>query len=153
MKEEYIKEVSKTLHLSRSRKKDVLRDLDEMFRSAEEAGESPERVIERLGPPHEFTENIEMQLGVDRFRHTKTKYLLVIIISAVIGIISLVLYAIIYSHRYPQNVIGQADAMTSIYIGSSYPFDISYIFLFIGIISIIISIIATVKLIRERKRK
>ena len=54
MKEQYIKQVEKELSLTRKAKKEVVRDLNEVFASALEHGETEQQVIERLGTPKEF---------------------------------------------------------------------------------------------------
>ena len=48
MKEQYIKQVEKELNLSRKAKTEVVRDLNEIFASATEHGETEQQVIERL---------------------------------------------------------------------------------------------------------
>ena len=48
MKEQYIKQVEKELSLTRKAKKEVVRDLNEVFASALEHGETEQQVIERL---------------------------------------------------------------------------------------------------------
>ena len=65
MKEQYIKQVEKELSLTRKAKKEVVRDLNEVFASALEHGETEQQVIERLGTPKEFAENTAEQLGID----------------------------------------------------------------------------------------
>ena len=47
MKEQYIKQVEKELHLSRKAKADIVRDLNEIFASAAEHGETEQQVITR----------------------------------------------------------------------------------------------------------
>lgn len=59
MREVYIKQVKKELLLPKKQKQIVLRDLEEMFASAKEHGESEQQVIERLGSPKEFVINTE----------------------------------------------------------------------------------------------
>ena len=66
MKEHYIKQVKRELLISRRQKNDVLRDLDEVFTSAMEHGETEQQVIERLGSPKDFAISTEEQLGIDR---------------------------------------------------------------------------------------
>lgn len=51
MKEQYIRQVKKGLILPRSAKAEVVRDLQEIFASAAEHGESEQQVAERLGTP------------------------------------------------------------------------------------------------------
>ena len=68
MKEQYIKQVEKELCLPRKEKKEVVRDLNEVFASALEHGETEQQVIERLGTPKEFAENTAEQLGIETER-------------------------------------------------------------------------------------
>ena len=55
MKERYIKQVKKEFGLCLSRKKrnEIIRDLNEIFASALEHGETEQQVIERLGTPND----------------------------------------------------------------------------------------------------
>ena len=54
MKKKYIKTVSKHLTVSLKNKKVIIRDLEEMFTSSIEHGETEEQIISRLGNPKEF---------------------------------------------------------------------------------------------------
>ena len=65
MKEQYIKQVEKELNLSRKAKTEVVRDLNEIFASATEHGETEQQVIERLGTPKEFADSTAEQFGID----------------------------------------------------------------------------------------
>ena len=57
MKEQYIKQVEKELSLPHKAKKEVVRDLNEVFASALEHGETEQQVIQRLGTPKEFADS------------------------------------------------------------------------------------------------
>lgn len=50
MKEQYIKQVEKELHLSRKERMEVLRDLNEIFASAVEHGDTEHQKILRIVP-------------------------------------------------------------------------------------------------------
>ena len=65
MKEQYLKKVKKELNLPRKAKREVLRDLNEIFASASEHGETEQQVIERLGTPKEFADSTAEQFGID----------------------------------------------------------------------------------------
>ena len=54
MKEQYIKQVEKELSLPRKMKKEVVRDLNEVFASAMEHGETEQQIIQRLGTPKDL---------------------------------------------------------------------------------------------------
>ena len=80
MKEHYIKQVKRELLISRRQKNDVLQDLDEVFTSAMEHGETEQQVIERLGSPKDFAISTEEQLGIDRTALRKRNNIIFIII-------------------------------------------------------------------------
>lgn len=65
MKEQYIKQVKKELSLPRKMKKEVVRDLNEVFASAMEHGETEQQIIQRLGTPREFADSTAEQFGID----------------------------------------------------------------------------------------
>lgn len=73
MKEQYIRQVEKELNLSRKAKTEVVRDLNEIFNSAVEHGETEQQVIERLGTPQEFANSTAEQFGIDKFRSKETE--------------------------------------------------------------------------------
>lgn len=70
MKEQYIKQVEKELSLPRKMKKEVVRDLNEVFASAMEHGETEQQIIQRLGTPKEFADSTAEQFCID---NTKSK--------------------------------------------------------------------------------
>ena len=59
MKDFYIRQVERALSLPRKKKREVLRDLQEIFDSGAEHGESPGQIIERLGSPQEFASSVQ----------------------------------------------------------------------------------------------
>ena len=63
MKEEYIRRVKGHLPLPRQQKREVLRDLEEIFASAGEHGESEAQVLDRLGSPEEYAREVLAQTG------------------------------------------------------------------------------------------
>lgn len=65
MKEQYIKQVEKELSLPHKMKKEVVRDLNEVFASAMEHGETEQQIIQRLGTPKEFADSTAEQFGID----------------------------------------------------------------------------------------
>ena len=92
MKEQYIKQVEKELSLPRKMKKEVVRDLNEVFASAMEHGETEQQVIQRLGTPKEFADSTAEQFGIDNTKSKKrngiisTLAALVIALGAGLGI-------------------------------------------------------------------
>lgn len=153
MKEHYIKQVKKELLISRKQKNDVLRDLDEVFASAMEHGETEQQVIERLGLPKDFAISTEEQLGIDRTTLRKRNNIIFIIISIGVSVLAFVLFGTLYLKQLPDGVIGQADAMTNIRINGIGAIDISLIFLVIGIAAIIVLIVRILKIMCNDRRK
>lgn len=68
MKEKYIRQVKRQLRTTDRVKQEILRDLEEIFSSALEHGETEQQVLERLGKPREFADNAAEQFGVDNRR-------------------------------------------------------------------------------------
>lgn len=153
MKEHYIKQVKRELLISRRQKNDVLRDLDEVFTSAMEHGETEQQVIERLGSPKDFAISTEEQLGIDRTALRKRNNIIFIIISIGVSVLAFVLFGTLHSKQLPDGVIGQADAMTNIRINGTGAIDPSLIFLVIGITAIIVLIVRILKIMCNDRRK
>ena len=153
MKEHYIKQVKKELLISRKQKNDVLRDLDEVFTSAMEHGETEQQVIERLGSPKDFAISTEEQLGIDRTALRKRNNIIFIIISIGVSVLAFVLFGTLHSKQLPDGVIGQADAMTNIRINGTGAIDPSLIFLVIGIAAIIVLVVRILKIMCNDRRK
>ena len=116
MKEQYIKQVEKELCLPRNEKKEVVRDLNEVFASALEHGETEQQVIERLGTPKEFAENTAEQLGIDSTASQKRKGIISSIVALVTAITAFVICATAKVGKVPDGSIGQADAQTNIQV-------------------------------------
>ena len=153
MKEHYIKQVKKELLISRKQKNDVLRDLDEVFTSAMEHGETEQQVIERLGSPKDFAISTEEQLGIDRTALRKRNNIIFIIILIGVSVLAFVLFGTLYLKQLPDGVIGQADAMTNIRINGIGAIDPSLIFLVIGIAAIIVLVVRILKIMCNDRRK
>ena len=119
MKEQYIRQVEKELNLSRKAKTEVVRDLNEIFNSAVEHGETEQQVIERLGTPQEFANSTAEQFGIDNSVPKKRKWIISSVISLVVAIVAFLIYATAKSGKVPEGAIGQADAMSTT-IGGNY---------------------------------
>lgn len=150
MKEQYIKQVEKELSLTRKAKKEVVRDLNEVFASALEHGETEQQVIERLGTPKEFAENTAEQLGIDSAAPQKRKGIISSVAALVVAVAAFVIYATTQSGKVPDGAIGQADAMTNIQVEGAFGFDASQIILAVGVIAVTIAII---QIIRPQKQE
>ena len=141
MKEQYIKQVEKELSLPRKMKKEVVRDLNEVFASAMEHGETEQQIIQRLGTPKEFADSTAEQFGIDNTKSKKRN-----------GIISTLAALVTQSGKVPEGAIGQADATTNIQIEGAFAFDISQILLAIGFAATAIAILLIIRTIHKNRR-
>lgn len=148
MKEQYIRQVEKELNLSRKAKTEVVRDLNEIFNSAVEHGETEQQVIERLGTPQEFANSTAEQFGIDNSVPKKRKW----IISLVVAIVAFLIYATAKSGKVPEGAIGQADAMTNIQVNGDFIFDASQIILLVGIIAFVFATIQIIRAVHNNRR-
>lgn len=148
MKEQYIRQVEKELNLSRKTKTEVVRDLNEIFNSAVEHGETEQQVIERLGTPQEFANSTAEQFGIDNSLPKKRKW----IISLVVAIVAFLIYATAKSGKVPEGAIGQADAMTNIQVNGDFIFDASQIILLVGIIAFAFATIQIIRAVHNNRR-
>lgn len=149
MKEKYIKQVNSELAVSKKQKNEVIRDLNEVFTSALEHGETEQQVIERLGSPKDFADNIHEQLGIDCIARQRRKKLLHITIAAVIAVMTFFISFLIKALRVPQNVIGQADTMTSIKV-EGVAIDPMILFSLLGIVAVVVVIVLAVRYILRK---
>lgn len=152
MKEQYIKRVKKELHMPTNVKKEILRDLEEIFSSAAEHGEAAQQVIKRLGTPREFADNAAEQFGIDHVALRKRKELISGIAALIVAVICLMGYTVAKISRIPNGVIGQADAMTNIQIEGTFSFDALHIILVIGIIAFVFSAAQMIRALRNNGR-
>ena len=153
MREVYIKQVKKELLLPKKQKQIVLRDLEEMFASAKEHGESEQQVIERLGAPKEFVINTEEQFGVDHASVKTRRGIIHIVSSVIVAVVAFIVFGVMQLGKTPDNVIGQADAMTNIKIDEVRAIDPSFIFLLIGTVAIILIFFQMITFMRNNRRK
>ena len=123
MKYNYIKKVKRALVCGTKQKKLILCDLEEIFSSAAEHGQTDEEVIARLGSPREFAAATQEQLGVDRKAVLRRRALLTALPSALLALLFFILYRIAYPFGLHEQasigIIGGADGPTSILITTS----------------------------------
>ena len=122
MKEQYIKQVEKELSLPRKMKKEVVRDLNEVFASAMEHGETEQQIIQRLGTPKEFADSTAEQFCIDNTKSKKRN-----------GIISTL-------------------AALVIAVEGAFAFDISQILLAIGFAATAIAVLLIIRTIHKNRR-
>lgn len=143
MKKQYIRQVRKDLHIPRSAKTEVVRDLQEIFASAAEHGESERQVAERLGTPREFADRTAEQFGFDPAARRRRNRLIQIAISLAVAA-AFALYAAAAAQRVPPGAIGQADAMTNIRVEGA-GFDVTLLLLAAGILAAAFAILQLVR--------
>lgn len=150
MKKQYIRQVRKDLHIPRSAKAEVERDLQEIFASAAEHGESEQQVAERLGTPREFADRTAEQFGFDPAARRRQNRLLQIAISLAVAA-AFALYAAAAAQRVPPGAIGQADAMANIRIEGA-GFDVTLLLLAAGILAAAFAILQLIRAARSGRR-
>lgn len=150
MKKQYIRQVRKDLHIPRSAKAEVERDLQEIFASAAEHGESEQQVAERLGTPREFADRTAEQFGFDPAARRRQNRLLQIAISLAVTA-AFALYAAAAAQRVPPGAIGQADAMTNIRVEGA-GFDVTLLLLAAGILAAAFAILQLIRAARSGRR-
>ena len=143
MKKQYIRQVRKDLHIPRSAKTEVVRDLQEIFASAAEHGESEQQVAERLGTPREFADRTAEQFGFDPAARRRRNRLIQIAISLAVAA-AFALYAAAAAQRVPPGAIGQADAMTNIRVEGA-GFDVTLLLLAAGILAAAFAILQLIR--------
>lgn len=151
MRAEYIKQVKKLLIGSRKIKKEIIRDLNEIFDSSAEHGESEEKVIQRLGNPADYAEECVLRSGEYITFYSRNKWKIIrCCIMVLCSILCISLAFISRCSKVPDGAIGQADALTAIAIIDSFAIHYSIILLIIGLIFAIISIVMIVKITHKK---
>lgn len=152
MKEQYIRQVKKELYLSRKKKTGILRDLNEIFASAVEHGETEQQVIERLGTPKDFADSTAEQFGIDNTESKKRKGIISSVVALFIAVASFLIYATTKNGRTPEGAIGQADAMTNIQVEGAFGLDTLQIILCVGVIAAAFAVIQIIRTVRKNRR-
>lgn len=148
--EKYIMQVKKALVVSGRAKKEVLRDLKEIFASAREHGESEEQVIGRLGSPEEFADNINEQMGVSRTERLRLRRRRQITVVSIFAVLALAAGLLSRFSSVPNDAIGYSDSMTSIKIESAR-LDVPMLLVVIGIAAMAVAVIMTIRYRRGAK--
>ena len=89
MKNSYISEVRRKLKLPRGKKREVMRDLEEIFATAEERGESKDKLVLRLGTPEEYARETEAAFGVDGARLRRKRLAVLAFAFAFVAVVAL----------------------------------------------------------------
>lgn len=152
MKAQYIQQVKKELKVPRKIKGEVLWDLQEVFASALEHGETEEQVIQRLGTPKEFADSAAEQFGIDNAAQKKRKEIMVSVVALVLAAAAFAAYGAARLQKGPEGVIGQADAMTNIQVVGTFGFNVPNIILAAGVIFACVALISIIRAIRKNRR-
>ncbi len=131
MRQAYLKKVRRALHLPRQLRREVMRDLNELFDAALAGGESEADVMLRLGNPKQFAANAAAELGFDsRERKRRLSFSVTAICLAVFAVLAFAAGSVPYWHRlasyFPSTsigIIGGADGPTQVYVTSQMPFQ------------------------------
>ncbi len=116
MRKEYIKQVKRNLAISTKKRKDVVSDLQEIFASASEHGESEKQVIDRLGSPADFADSVNLMSGINRTEKQKRKMKYLIGVFFFVAAAAFAIGFFIKISGACGNIIGQSDSMTGIQI-------------------------------------
>lgn len=117
-KEKYIKSVKRKLNVPYDLKASVLEELREAFDSAKEHGESENDLINRLGTPKEFVNDVikNADLTDEQKKYIKQrKNIIKVIIAFIIADAAFMGYYI-YQRMSMGNVIGYANGSTNIQV-------------------------------------
>jgi len=161
MKDKYIHEVNKMLPLPSRAKKEICRDLEEIFESAAEHGESEAQVIQRLGSPEEFVRSLNEQIDFKKFslEHQRKKHLLVIICIFIASMVCFGIYAVLNligitrQLEHSLGIIGGADGPTAIFITPSSGVDFPFLLLLLGGGCLAVSVILLIRYVIKNHGK
>ena len=145
MKEEYIRQVKRRLSLPGKQKREVLRDLEEIFASGAEHGETEQGIIQRLGTPEEYAAGIALSLEKPR----SGGKLAGLVLSCVTCVVCFGLFWAAQHSWVPEDAIGFAQGSTSIQVESAVNF--SPVLLVLGMAALALAAFFLWKLVRGRK--
>lgn len=154
MKNSYISEVRRKLKLPRGKKREVMRDLEEIFATAEERGESKDKLVLRLGTPEEYARETEAAFGVDGARLRRKRLAVLAFAFAFVAVVALA-FAVVAGYgaqRIPEGAIGYAETMTDIEVEGAV-FDVYAAALGAGVTASCAAIALGVTASITRKRK
>ncbi len=142
MREQYLKAVKQCL--PRRLRKQVLRDLEEMFDAAADHGESEGDVIARLGPPEAFAASFREEAQAHRP--------LLPVLTGAAGLLALALGLVLLTllPSFSVGTIGSFDGPTQIYVTSGLPGSLPWWLIGGGVLLCVVSLVL---FLRERRQK
>lgn len=152
MKERYIRQVSHELRMPRRKKREVIRDLNEIFTSAQEHGETAQQVIERLGSPRDFAAGVMENADVREKNRALQKGSVVTLAALLAALAAFALAVVTGTGVNAPNVIGQADAMTGIQVEGMVGLHPSMLFLLIGLLFLALAVSQMIRTVRAYRR-
>lgn len=151
---QYLRRVRRALTADRATRAAILRDLQEIFASAAEHGQSEAEVIDRLGPPVDFARAAEEQLGVDRPRRLRRRMLLCTLPAAALSVLFLALFGLFRS--FPPHssvgVIGGADGPTAIFVTSAPISPAALVPLLCAVLFAAVALLSLLHYFRQKRR-
>lgn len=154
MTKRYISRVRRKLTLPQGKKKEVMRDLEEIFATAAARGESEAETISRLGAPDEYARETEAAFGIDGARLRRKRLAVFAVVFVFIAVVASAL-AIVSGYgaqRIPEGAIGYAEAMTDIKVEGA-GFGVYAAMLTTGIVSALSAIALGIAATVTGKRK
>lgn len=156
MKAQYINQVKKHLLVSGKAKKEIVRDLEEIFASAAEHGETEAAIIERLGSPAEYAAEANGAFGYEG-KDKKSKIgvivrVLVAAVALVFAVFSVILYNFTKTPLHSVGVIGGADGPTTIILANPSLPGGTVLLVFAGI-ALIVFVWMLVSLVRSKRKR
>ena len=147
--EAYIRQVKRELIVSAKQKQSIVRDLNEAFASAMEHGETAQQVFARLGSPKDFADTMHEQLGINANEKRKRKRTIQIGLAGVVSATAFLVSFLIKTLRTPENVIGQANAMTLIQVEAAATDPIVF-WILLGTVGLVTAIFLSVRSILKK---
>lgn len=150
MKKEYLKRVKKGLSVPKKAKKEILQDLNEIFDSAMEHGETEEQVICRLGDPNVYAKACSFKST--NHSHMNKKQTLICSMLMICALLCFAAVIIVQSNKIPKGIIGEGTSLTNIVITDHFPIDSSLLYLILGLFFVFILIMFLIKFKQYKKK-
>lgn len=148
MKKRYIRQVERALTVSRRQRREIRRDLEELFASAAENGEDEAQVLRRLGSPAELARELEGRSETRRTGRAGRWTALLSSLAGMAGLAAFGLYGAARAMRAPENAIGFAQGSTDVQVQGAW--DASPLLLLAGAAALLAAVLLAVRFIRRR---